>query len=148
MKLGHVRCGFELLAEVMVVEGESLDVGDGQVEVFGESVVGAPEVGYLLAQRGVVVGVVSGGWWCRGSSVLGDVPGGVGEISPEGGVGQSEVAGQGQDAGPTTGGMGFGEDVGLGLFDGIRAGEWDSSAHGVGYLARNWVISWRRPASW
>lgn len=100
----------ELLAQLVGFQRQALDVGDGQIEVLGEVLVVAAQCGVVLLELrvpGGVAGLVR--WWggC-GAELVDDV----GEVAPEGGIGQAEPGGQGQDAGVAAGGVGVGFELG------------------------------------
>src|SRR5262249_53664959 len=113
-------------------------LGHGQVEVFGQVAVGAAQFGDLSLQVRHPAGSVLSGR-CNGAPVVGDLACDVGVVAPEGGVGQSEAAGQGQNTGAPADRVGFGEDVVLGLVYCVVSGQWGLAGHGVPgcWAARN-----------
>lgn len=81
-------CRFELLAEAVVLQGEPLDVRDGQVEVLGELVVISPQLLVVALEL-----VEPADHWLGGGLAGGRLPKleldrGLGEVAAERGVGQ------------------------------------------------------------
>src|SRR5579859_447329 len=147
LEVGDLGSGFEFLSESLIVDGQSLDVGDGEFQVIGQVSVGAEQGGVAVFELSKAIGRVLGcGRWGGGSGEGGDFAGGVGKVAPEGGVGQAEVAGESHDGRAGAGRAGFGEEAGLGVVDLVLAGQRDLAGHRGPFCwrARKSVISSRR----
>src|SRR5581483_2582346 len=112
LEAGDAVGAFELLAELVVLDGQPLDDGLGDFQGRGQAAVVAPQAAVVVFQRLQPSGSLV---FARPAAACGgDLLGVLREVAPERGVGHAQAASESDDGGPGPEFGAFGQQCGLG----------------------------------